>query len=78
MLLINNFDVSSEQVVHGRPAAAIRDMNEVDAGALGEQHHGEMADAAGPDRRIVDLARARLRGRHHVGQRAIGFLRLGA
>jgi hypothetical protein len=69
-------DVAGHGVVHGRPAAAIRHVDELHARLLREQRHGEVADAAATDRGIADRARLGLGRGDHVGERLERLLRL--
>jgi hypothetical protein len=54
-------DAAGDEVRHGRRAAAIGHMGDVDAGAVLQQFRREMRAAAGPGTGIAELARLRLR-----------------
>src|SRR6476660_5731542 len=69
-------DVAGDGVVHGRATAAIGHVDELGAGLLGQQGHGEVTDAAAADRGIADRARLGLRRRDHVVERLERLLRL--
>ena len=61
--------MAGDRIVHGRTAAAIGHMDELDARLLAQQHHGQMPDAAAADRRIGDLVRAAPSRPRAVGER---------
>src|SRR5262245_33177710 len=63
--------VASHGVVHRWTAAAIRHMGEFDAGALRQQRHREMSDAAAADRAVTHFARIVLGEGEHIGQRLV-------
>jgi predicted transcriptional regulator len=66
-------DMPSERVGHRRSAAAIRPMHEFHAGAVRQQHHRQMTNAAASNRGIADAAGFLLGGGNDIGQRIERF-----
>ena len=59
--------LAANEIRHGRPAAFVRDMNDVDAGARLEQLESEMRRVARAARGEGELPRLRFRERHQLG-----------
>ena len=62
-------DLAGEQRVHHRGAAAVGDVLDVDAGAVGERRHGDVMDRAGTGGAVAQLAGVLLGERDEFGRR---------
>ena len=64
----DQIDMAAEHVVHGRAAATIWHMRDLDAGLLAQHRHREMAERADADGGVFHRAGVCLAGRNHVGK----------
>ena len=73
----DQIDMAAEHVVHGRAAATIWHMRDLDAGLLAEHRHREMAERADADGGVFHRAGVCLAGRNHVGKGLVRPLGVG-